>query len=143
MTDHTPTRIVGGLAPRSTAPDLSRMLRANRNDPTTDTEGEEPAQTAQKKRTTSARPTKTVTKRKVQILEDVEPARITTYLPASLRDRAQAAYKATSHLEGDKSWSAYVERALLTETERREALYNEGEAYEGIRERLSAGRPLR
>lgn len=143
MSDHTPARVVGGLTPRSTAPDLSRMLRANRNDPTTDTEGEEPPQTAPKKRTTSARPTRTVTQRKVQILADDEPARITTYLPASLRDRAQAAYKATSHLEGDKSWSAYVERALRTETERREALYNEGEAYQGIRERLSAGRPLR
>ncbi|WP_369125300.1 hypothetical protein [Cryobacterium sp. GrIS_2_6] len=67
---------------------------------------------------------------------------MTTYMSNTTRDRARATYRATSHLEGDKSWSDFVERAVLAEVERRERSYNSGERYEGDSSPLSAGRPL-
>ncbi|WP_369124741.1 hypothetical protein [Glaciimonas sp. Cout2] len=69
-------------------------------------------------------------------------ARMTTYLSAQTRDRARATYRATSHLEGDKSWSDFVERAIQAEVERRELLHNAGEPYEGDSSPLPVGRPL-
>ena len=142
MSEQAPNRVIGGLVPRAAEPDLSRMLRANRNDDQATTAGTQPEQGTSAKKTTRAAAARTAAKPTVLAAAESEPARITTYLSAALRDRAQAAYKSTSHLEGDKSWSVYVEKALLAETERREALYNEGQQYEGVKERLSAGRPL-
>ncbi|WP_369828612.1 hypothetical protein [Cryobacterium sp. M91] len=67
---------------------------------------------------------------------------MTTYLSAQTRYRARATYRATSHLEGDKSWSDFVERAIKAEVERRELLHNAGEPYEGDSSPLPVGRPL-
>ncbi|WP_425266425.1 ParB family protein [Cryobacterium zongtaii] len=67
---------------------------------------------------------------------------MTTYLSANTRDRARATYRATSHLEGDKSWSDFVERAILAEVERRELAHHAGERYEGDSSPLPVGRPL-
>lgn len=141
MSESAPSRVVGGLTPRATNTDLSRMRRANRTEQATPDKSKTPAPgPAEPTPQSDTRQHATPSKQHSPL--NREQARITTYLPATVRDRAQAAYKATGHLEGDKSWSAYVEMALVAETERREALYNDGKAYEGIKERLSAGRPL-
>lgn len=141
-----PNRQIGGLSPRASAHDLSRMRRQNRTEPSARApeSGEEPA-VAQTPPEPTARAEK-LPRRKITSttapVDNASPARITTYLAASVRARAQAAFLATRHLEGDNSWSAFVERAILAETERRESEYNAGEPYKGRGTRLTAGRPL-
>lgn len=67
---------------------------------------------------------------------------MTTYIPPSLRGRAQTAYEATRFQEGDASWSEFVATALERETQRREQLHNDGRPYPPKAGKLSAGRPL-
>lgn len=143
-----PNRQIGGLAPRANAPDLSRMRRQNRPEPGARKPGSGEQQSgavAQVPTEATTEPEKLprrATKSATALTDDVAPARITTYLAANVRARAQAAFLATRHLEGDISWSAFVERAILAETERRESEYNSGEPYKGRGTRLTAGRPL-
>lgn len=66
---------------------------------------------------------------------------MTTYLSVATRDRARSTYRAPRHLEGDKSWSDFVESAILAEVARRETAHNAGERYEGDRSPLPAWRP--
>ena len=67
---------------------------------------------------------------------------MSTYLSARVRDRARAAYKATAHLENDRSWSAFVEAALLAETVRREQAHNDSRPFPGGDQPLAPGRPI-
>ncbi|WP_374197735.1 hypothetical protein [Rhodococcus sp. BP-110] len=55
---------------------------------------------------------------------------------------ARGVYRATSHLDGDKSWSQFVEKALMHEAEAREHSHNGGQRYDDSDAQLSAGRPL-
>ncbi len=48
---------------------------------------------------------------------------MTTYISRGDRVRANAAFRATAHLEGDESWSDFVAKAIRAETERRERAY--------------------
>lgn len=68
--------------------------------------------------------------------------KMTTYVPRSVRGRAQTAFEATRYLEGDGSWSEFVATALERETARREKLHNDGKPYPAREGRLPAGRPL-
>ncbi|WP_354172444.1 hypothetical protein [Arthrobacter sp. UYEF36] len=45
-------------------------------------------------------------------------------IPAALRNRARAAYRATSYAEGDNTWSHFVAKAIEAETAHREAEHN-------------------
>lgn len=74
--------------------------------------------------------------------EQAPKDQITTYIARPTRARARAAFKATGHLEGDESFSAFVERAIVNELERREKAYNGGKPYAGDGGRLTPGRPL-
>ncbi|MEO5536042.1 MAG: hypothetical protein ABIR17_13035 [Pseudolysinimonas sp.] len=67
---------------------------------------------------------------------------MTTYIERPTRARAKAAFKATQHLEGDESFSAFVQLALERELVRREKAHNGGKPYAGDGGRLTAGRPL-
>jgi hypothetical protein len=58
-------------------------------------------------------------------------------IPAALRNRARAAYRATSYAEGDNSWSHFVAKAIEAETARREAEHNDGEMYPSWGENLA------
>ena len=69
-------------------------------------------------------------------------AQVTFYMDAEFRDRARAAYRATSSIEGDESWSDFIELAVRNEVVRRERLHNEGERYEGSSRRLRPGRKI-
>lgn len=130
MSDDTPTRQIAGLAHRAGIPDLSRLQARNRPEPTL-----QPVQQPKVVKSTVTPARKSASA--------VEPtARMTTYLSAQTRDRARATYRATSHLEGDKSWSDFVERAIQAEVERREVLHNAGEPYESDNSPLPVGRPL-
>lgn len=91
----------------------------------------------QPKRTTESKPSKTPS------TADDAKERVTAYMPARLRERAVAAFKATAHLEADDSWSDFLVRSVQTEVERREAQHNNGQPFEGTAKRLPAGRPLR
>jgi hypothetical protein len=44
---------------------------------------------------------------------------MTVSIPAALRTRARAAYRATSYAEGHNTWSHFVTKAIETETARR------------------------
>lgn len=69
-------------------------------------------------------------------------SQVTFYMDTDFRDRARAAYRATAGIEGDESWSDFIELAVLNEVARRERLHNEGEKYEGSSRRLKPGRKI-
>ena len=132
MSEPTP-RTIGGLAPRSASkPDLSRLQRRNRPEvvpaaePVPERQNELPTNTALTRTTDTAASTD----------------RITVYLDHALRLRARTAYRATSHLEGDRTWSDFIERAILREVERREQAHNSGESYPGTDGALAPGRSI-
>ncbi|MGY4542583.1 hypothetical protein ACVWY0_002507 [Arthrobacter sp. UYNi723] len=75
--------------------------------------------------------------------KDTEIANMTVSIPAALRNRARAAYRATSYAEGDNTWSHFVAKAIEAETARREAEHNEGGMYPSWGENLPGGRRLK
>jgi hypothetical protein len=143
----TPDRSITGLVPRGATPDFSRLQRRNRVvQESTHLDGPdgEPAPTPVSAPTPGvalATPALQTQARAVPAAGERE--RVTTYLDGRLRSRAREAYRATSHLEGDKSWSDFVERAILAEVQRREAQHNDGRTYTGDQTPLSPGRPLK
>lgn len=68
---------------------------------------------------------------------------MTVSIPTALRNRAKAAYKATSYSEGDTTWAHFVAKAIEAETLRREAEHNQGEMYPAWGEKLPGGRRLK
>jgi hypothetical protein len=139
----TPDRAITGLSPRGATPDFSRLQRRNRvvvPEPVVVEvelveESSPPPAVAQE----LPAPLPSV----VSKLAVTERERVTTYLDGRLRARAREAYRATSHFEGDKSWSDFVERAILAEVIRREAAHNDSRPYAGDETPLSPGRPLK
>ena len=75
--------------------------------------------------------------------KDAETAPMTVNIPTALRNRAKAAYKATSYAEGDNTWAHFVAKAIEAETLRREAEHNQGEMYPAWGEKLPGGRRLK
>ena len=96
------------------------------------------APTRPKSRTSAPR----AVSRPIPVAEGKPDDKMTIYIAPSTRDRAKATYKATAHLEGDASFSAFIVDAITREVERREKLHNDGQQYAGDPGRLSAGRPL-
>lgn len=76
------------------------------------------------------------------VVLDERKKQITFYIKAADRQRAKAAYQATSGQEGDQTWSDFITRALMNEVERREAAYNDGEPFPGGAQNLAPGRKL-
>jgi hypothetical protein len=75
--------------------------------------------------------------------KEAETANMTVSIPAALRNRARAAYRATSYDEGDNTWSHFVAKAIEAETARREADHNDGAMYPSWGENLPGGRRLK
>lgn len=124
-------RVVTGLpprTPRNVTGDLSRLQAKNRQ--SVPTQSEPPTTEAgtvnHSDGSNEAKSTK----------------RITVYIDQSVFARARGVHRATSHLDGDKSWSQFVEKALLREAEAREHAHNGGQRYGDSNAQLSAGRPL-
>ena len=147
MTD-TPDRAITGLSPRGVTPDFSRLQRRNRvvvPEPAI-AEVELVGEPSQPPAVVPALPASDVPAAVPSVVSKLavtERERVTTYLDGRLRARAREAYRATSHLEGDKSWSDFVERAILAEVTRREAAHHDGRPYAGDEIPLSPGRPLK
>lgn len=74
---------------------------------------------------------------------DAPTENMTVSIPTALRNRAKAAYKATSYAEGDNTWAHFVAKAIEPETLRREAEHNHGEMYPAWGEKLPGGRRLK
>lgn len=126
-------RTIGGLAPRSASKtDLSRLQRRNRPEivPASEPLPERP----------SEHPTSTDATRASDMATSTD--RITVYINHALRLRARTAYRVTSHLEGDRTWSDFIEGAILREVERREQAHNAGESYPGTDGPLAPGRSI-
>lgn len=144
-----PDRTIGGLAPRRSTFDASRLIAANRRvapttprvAPTTPTapnpesavssiaSPHPPAASAEPERTEHRDPGNAELKVKSSF-----------YLRESTQNRARAAFRATAHLEDDETYSDFAEKAILAEIKRREALYNKGKQYSGGAKRLAPGR---
>lgn len=75
--------------------------------------------------------------------KEADTANMTVSIPAALRNRARAAYRATSYAEGDNTWSHFVTKAIEAETARREAEHNDGAMYPSWGENLPGGRRLK
>lgn len=133
MSDPAPERRIAGLAPRpATVNDLSRLRSRNRvvTQATPQVAAEATPESAREKPLESSG-------------GEAGKARVSIYLDPDVRDRARAAYKATAHLAGDRSWSEFVQRAIEAEAARREQSYNQGSPYPTAGDsRLSAGRPI-
>ena len=155
-----PVRTISGLKPRSSNPDLSRLQRRNRN---ALTEQAVLAPTAQDAPTIAGPEAVGEQAHDVEVLpavtnqqveahaaavppvskaESERTGRLSTYLTMDTLERARATYRATSHLEHDRTFSDFVERAIYAEILRREAAHNAGERYEADTSRLRPGRPL-
>lgn len=67
---------------------------------------------------------------------------VTVYISPEVHTQARLAFKTTRTAEGDRNWSQFVEKAVAAETQRRADLHNGGEAFDGVDEPLSPGRPL-
>lgn len=109
---------ISGPPARRPAAGVQNLLRANR----------EPAVEAPAAQAEPARVTQT--------------KQITFYMSISDRQRAKAAYQATSGQEMDASWSEFITRAVMTEVLRREREYNNGEPFPGGTRNLAPGRKL-
>lgn len=133
------TRPALSLPPRDPSK-VRNLLRSNRPAviPETSAQDVRSAEDARAVQQEEARP--------LEIAEEVTPksrrAQVTFYMDSSARDRARAAYRATSGVEGDESWSDFIELALMNEVARRERLHNDGQRYEGNSRRLKPGRKI-
>ena len=138
----TPDRTIGGLSPRRSTFDASRLIAANRRTaPSTlkvpNPEGavssiaspHAPAASAEPERTEHRNPGNAELKVKSSF-----------YLHESTQNRARAVFRATAHLEDDETYSDFAEQAILAEIKRRETLYNKGKQYSGGAKRLAPGR---
>lgn len=159
MSDQTPNRTIGGLSPRKSAPDLSRLQRRNRTAITpapgivladsqavyspksVGTSASEPTQPDKSTRVSELDAGKNTAETPSGASTVADKARLTIYLPRNLNHRARAVYRATNHLEHDGSWSDFVEHAIEAEVQRRERLYNNGKPYDSDLSPLVAGRP--
>jgi hypothetical protein len=133
MSDAMDNRAVGGLAPRKsgakTGPKTEQVPAASNPSP-------EPAPLG--------RLFRSVRDDEARAGQETEEPKVTVTItvPKSVRNRARAAFQATSYLENDHSWSHMVTKAIEAETLRREALHNGGESYNGGDQKLAPGRKL-
>lgn len=138
----TPDRTVGGLPPRRSNFDASRLIAANRTT--------EPLAPTSLDSRGGRRSTKTLQpstpKAEQRNAENVDVSapnvkvKSSFYIRESTQSRARAAFRATAHLEDDETYSDFAEKAILAEVQRREAIYNEGNQYSGGGKRLAPGR---
>lgn len=158
MTNNDNSRRIGGLEPRAASPDLSRLIRKNRpaadappqngpaateNESGAHVEGAAASRTPAATTPEKAKPDDSrATPATQQPAVDSETKRMTVYIASRHYARARAAYRATSYVARDRSWSDFVEKALIAELERREAEHNAGEPYAPDPSPLSPGRPL-
>ena len=160
MSDDAPRRAIGGLsslarmrgdgqtaaaapiaAPARSQPiepDTALKAAERLVEPVSAPQSSQKAPTRPKSRTSAPR----AVSRAIPVAEGKPDDKMTIYIAPSTRDRAKATYKATAHLEGDASFSAFIVDAITREVERREQLHNDGQQYAGDGGRLTAGRPL-
>ena len=161
MSDDAPRRAIGGLSSLArmrgdgqtaaaapiaaparsqppTEPDTALKAAERFVEPISAPQSSQKAPTRPKSRTSAPR----AVSRPIPVAEGKPDDKMTIYIAPSTRDRAKATYKATAHLEGDASFSAFIVDAITREVERRENLHNDGQQYAGDGGRLTAGRPL-
>ncbi len=161
MSEEAPRRAIGGLSSLArmrgdgqtaaaapiaaparlqppTEPDSALKAAERPVEPVSAPQSSQKAPTRPKSRTSAPR----AVSRPIPVAEGKPDDKMTIYISPSTRDRAKATYKATAHLEGDASFSAFIVDAITREVERRENLHNDGQQYAGDGGRLTAGRPL-
>lgn len=131
----SPDRTVTGLSRRRPGePDLSRMRRGNREAPAGPAAAPLVPPPTQPAATAPVPPPRALPK-------DAK-TKTTVYLDPELTARAKATFKATAHLEQDRSWSEFVEKAITAEIHRRQDRHNAGASFGSDPAPLNPGRPL-
>ena len=149
MTDETPDRIISGLPSRhskgaepTAGGDLRRLRKKNREQqPPVAATGATVDQQSHVS-VTGTRATNAAVPVEPSEPQEDPTARSTIYFRKPNLARARRAFRATQHLEGDRSWSDFVDKAVAAETIRRESAHNQGQAFRGPDGPLAAGRPL-
>lgn len=147
------TKGLQGLPPRKPAADPRRMVKQNRQssgnlDSTLEhvSDVQTPSSSAEAMTAPAVPPpppASGASSRKPASASAVGPAgRLNASVAAEVKGRAIAAFQATAYLEGDTSFSEFIERALVAEAHRRELAYNNGEPY-AVSRPLRPGRPLK
>lgn len=67
---------------------------------------------------------------------------VNALIPVGLRNRSRAAFAASRHVEGYRSYSDFIAKAIEREVSRVENDHNEGRPYAGGDANLTAGRPM-
>lgn len=67
---------------------------------------------------------------------------VNALIPMGLRNRSRAAFAGTRHVEGYRSYSDFIAKAIEREVARVESEHNDGHPYSGGDDNLTAGRPL-
>jgi len=153
MSEEAPRRAIGGLSSLARMRGDGQTAAATpiaapaRSEPSTAERLVEPVSTPQPSQKPQTRPKSRTqatraAQRPIALAEGSPTEKMTTYVPRAVRERAKAAFRATSHLEGDGSFSDFITAAITREVERREQLHNDGQQYAGDGGRLTAGRPL-
>ncbi|SEF12307.1 hypothetical protein SAMN04489740_4219 [Arthrobacter alpinus] len=130
-----------GLPPRRPTP-VQSLVKANRTaqpapttrEASTPAKLERPATVAQSSGPTQA----TVPKGDAE----AKPQQVTFYMDPTDLGRAKAAFKATGGLEGDRTWSNFIANAVLSEANKRQKKYNDGEPFKTSNEKLPPGRKV-
>jgi hypothetical protein len=126
------------LPPRDPS-NVRNLLRSNRPAVVPDPPAPEPQQVDDGR---APREIEAPTPEELKAAPSSRRAQVTFYMDSAARDRARAAYRATSGVEGDESWSDFIELAVLNEVVRREQMHNNGHVYEGSSRRLKPGRKI-
>lgn len=145
-----PDRTIGGL-PARRRPDPKNLISANRQSPAATEPLANPVLSPAAGETSpevAARPVPApslTSRSEMAGAGESAPGakhKMSVYVPSELRTALRATYRATSHLEGDDSFSAFVEKALQAELARRETVYNAGRPFDTAGGKLPSGRPL-
>lgn len=92
---------------------------------------------------TPTSPSQPVTTAPAEAGEKKKRPKVSFYQDREDTERARAAWFHTQVSEGARSWSEFIQHAVMAETERLEDKYNGGREYEGMGPReVPQGRPV-
>lgn len=147
MTD-APRRMISGLPPRPSAQTggVERLLKKNRPQVSDAPDVVEPVATAPEP-TPATAPAASPSKKArpapaVEVPTEEPKESMSVRVRKSIRARSRAAYRATSAIEADESYSDMIEKAIEAEVRRRELAHNDGKPFAANTASLPAGRPL-
>lgn len=130
-----------GLPPRRPTP-VQNLVKANRTIPTEESPREVSTPAKLERPATVAQPSSPAQATSSKGEAEAKPRQVTFYMDPIELGRAKAAYKATGGLEGDRTWSNFIASAVLSETNKRQKKFNDGQPFRTSNEKLPPGRKI-